>query len=450
MDLIGLLIIMYNIYKIIQRPVVVGFLMCFTNVAFAQSDNAINTFTPYSFYGVGDLAKPGMAHNFAMGGIGTGVRSSQMINFLNPAALSAHDSLAFMFDFGAEIQNYYSSYYSNDGQGHHSAANNFNIHHIALAFPVHRRVVIGVGLLPYSNVGYRVRRTDNVPENIVNMGNVYYDYRGEGGINQVSLLVGAGLGKRLSIGGQMQYYFGSIDRYSNIIFASNSTYSNLYSGTSLKVGNFGFTVGSQYAQPLNKDLMLTIGATYQFATQIGKNQLNFAYMQTSTFADTIQWTTTTNNLLSVPMVISGGVSLRKRDHWMAGIDYVYQRWNKTADYENASAFQHFEITPGYLVRAGFEWIPSKTDFRHYFNRCTYRFGLNYEQTYMQFNGNQLKNIGATAGISIPINRWNNNLNLSAEVGKRGTTDDGLIREIYVKIAVSFSIYDIWFVKPKIE
>ena len=134
---------------------------------------------------------------------------------------------------------------------------------------------------------------------------------------------------------------------------------------------------------------------------------------------------------------------------MFALDYVFQDW-RNSGFENQSPTKTFKVTPSHLVRTGFEWIPSRMDFRNYFKRCSYRIGLSYENTYMQFSGHNINNISATMGLGFPINRWNNSVNFSAEVGRRGTTRDDLIRETYVKFSFSFSVYDIWFIKPKIE
>ncbi|MDR0295713.1 MAG: hypothetical protein LBH91_05955, partial [Prevotellaceae bacterium] len=164
--------------------IVLGLLLFTATAAFAQNDDAINTFTPYSFYGVGDLMRPGTPYNRAMGGIGTAMRTSRQINFLNPAALTAHDSLAFMIDFGFESQNYYSAYYAdnhNDKKLHKTASNSVNVHHVVMSFPISRKLVVGVGLFPYSNVGYKMQSTETRPDIIAEMGNIYYEYQGEGG-----------------------------------------------------------------------------------------------------------------------------------------------------------------------------------------------------------------------------------------------------------------------------
>ena len=445
---------MYIIYKsFLKSTIVLGFLLFTAVTALAQNDDAISTFTPYSFYGVGDLMRPGTPYNRAMGGIGTGVRTSRQINFLNPAALTAHDSLSFMIDFGFESQNYYSAYYpENDKDNlHNTASNSFNVHHIVMSFPIAQQFMVGVGLFPYSNVGYKMQRTETRPEIIAEMGNIYYNYQGEGGINQVALSLGWAINNRISVGAQGQYYFGAIDRYSTVSFTTNPYYSSLVSGTSLKVGNFGASLGAQYTQPLRKDLHLTIGATYQFSTPMGSRYLDFAYAYTGTLTDTLRNKEYKSAPISVPQTISFGASIRKDDVWLAGLDYVYQNWNDNV-LTNVSAGNkhHFSVTPSHLFRAGVEWTPRRYDFRSYLNRCTYRAGFNYEKTYMNFDGHQINDIGAAIGFGFPINRWNTSVNVAAEVGQRGTTQFGLIRETYVKFSVSFSLYDIWFFKQQID
>ncbi|MDR0668060.1 MAG: hypothetical protein LBF90_05525, partial [Prevotellaceae bacterium] len=183
--------------------VVAGVLLL--NMAGAQNDDAVNTFTPYSLYGVGDLASPGFSFQRAMGGIGVGLRTNRTINYINPASLSVQDTLSFMFDFGGEMQNYYLS-----TTNHTTASNSFNMHHIAMSFPVWNKTVLAVSVMPYSNVGYKITEKETAPAIIDKTGGVSYTNRGEGGLNQVMMSVGTSLRRfisnpflqRFSVGGQ--------------------------------------------------------------------------------------------------------------------------------------------------------------------------------------------------------------------------------------------------------
>ncbi|MFR0765191.1 MAG: hypothetical protein ACLSHL_15435 [Alistipes communis] len=69
--------------------------------AMAQT-SSINAFSPYSMYGIGELQTPGVVAQRSMGGVGLGMRSSVMVNPLNPAAYSLTPRQGFLFDFGVE------------------------------------------------------------------------------------------------------------------------------------------------------------------------------------------------------------------------------------------------------------------------------------------------------------------------------------------------------------
>ena len=67
--------------------------------AISAHGQAAGTYTPYSIYGVGDLSQPGTAYNKSMGGVGVALRNTSFINVMNPASVTARDSLSFMTDF---------------------------------------------------------------------------------------------------------------------------------------------------------------------------------------------------------------------------------------------------------------------------------------------------------------------------------------------------------------
>ena len=68
-------------------------------------DGTYGAYSPYSIYGIGDLSKQGTAFNKGMGGVGVAMRNRRFINYLNPAAVTARDSLSFMADFGLAQSN---------------------------------------------------------------------------------------------------------------------------------------------------------------------------------------------------------------------------------------------------------------------------------------------------------------------------------------------------------
>ena len=164
------------------------------NVLHAQN-GAYNGFTPYSMYGVGDLQTPGSAYNKSMGGVGIASRNNRFMNLMNPAAVTARDSLSFMADFGVMAN---TQLFKSDGVS--SANNLFNISNLAISFPVYKSSAMYVGISPYSNVGYSFSAPETDQAIIGRTGNITYTSSGEGSIYQVFLGGGATFWKKFSVG----------------------------------------------------------------------------------------------------------------------------------------------------------------------------------------------------------------------------------------------------------
>ena len=92
----------------------------------------------------------------------------------------------------------------------------------------------------------------------------------------------------------------------------------------------------------------------------------------------------------------------------------------------------------------------QNDIRYYLRRCAYRAGVYFDKAYYKAGGHSVNTMGLTIGMTLPIFRLNNGLTLGLDLGQRGTTSDGLVRERYVTFSVGFNIHDIWFKKPQYE
>jgi hypothetical protein len=85
----------------------------------------------------------------------------------------------------------------------------------------------------------------------------------------------------------------------------------------------------------------------------------------------------------------------------------------------------------------------------------YRLGFIYEDTYLNINNVDIKRYAVTFGFGIPLphDRASSafyKVNFSAEVGKRGTLEGGLVQENYVNLHLGFTLNDRWFQRFKFE
>jgi long-subunit fatty acid transport protein len=395
--------------------------------------------SPYSRYGVGDLSANSNAWNFSMGGNSIGLRSPNHININNPASYTAFDSTSFVFEGGA-IFNYVTLKTNLQSTSRTYAS----LGYLTFGFPITKWWKTSLALLPFSNVGYNISADQILPS----VGRTVRIYTGSGGINRFMWGNGFKLTKNLSIGINASYLFGSMTREAASTFPDSVYYVNFRQDYNIAVSGFYFDYGVQYTAKLKKDLKLTAGAVFATSTKVNAKTDYFAttYFSsngTDTPKDTIQSEPGVRGTITIPLMFGLGLSFEKPDKWLIGADYRWQNWkNYQALGTNDS------LVNSYQISLGAEIVPDYNNFTSYFKRVRYRMGLKYNSTYLQLQGKHLNEYSVSIGLGLPLRGMKTAINLSAELGTRGTTQSNLINETYFNFVLGFSIYERWFLKRK--
>ncbi len=416
--------------------------LLFSQSAIAQDVDALGAYTPYSLYGIGELANSSSATNRSMGGIGIGVRDKNFLNILNVASITQRDTLSFMLNIGVVNKNSFLK-----DAGHSSGFNTFNINNLAMSFPIKNKFAMMVGLTPFSSMGYKFKSREAESSLTARYGDIEYKKYGEGDINQIFFGVALPIFKNLSVGVEGIYYFGTLNYHSDVYYNSAASIRTLLTGWKRKASGWSAEAGIQYSQPLHKDYVLTFGATYRMRSTIKGSLMRYAYAKGDAITDTISQSRMSNHVV-IPNKFAVGVTLRKTDKWMFGVDYELQDWSNTKFMNTVGV--SFVPQAAQSIRAGIEYTPNKYDVRYYLKRITYRAGFHYEQSYVKLNGSSINGFGVTFGMEFPISRYNTTLNFSIDAGQRGRTKGYLIRERYINITVGLNLHDIWFIKRKYE
>lgn len=416
------------------------------SVCVSAQDGTYGAYSPYSVYGIGDISKEGTAYNKSKGGTGIATRNRKFINYLNPAAVTARDSLSFMADFGL-VQNNTVFKQGDLKSGH----NTFNIYDFVLSFPIYRSSAFMVGITPYSDVGYDFSSIETDTDIIGNTGNISYDSYGNGSVYQAFFGAGVTLWKKLSLGAEAIYYFGNLDKITKMDYTDQS-YRSLNSGSELTVRGMTGKFGLQYEQELGGEVSMTIGATYRMGTNMKGYSTNFRYATQSSVTDSLRHTVDTlgargmrfGDEIGVGIAVSGG------EKWSAEFNYLRSDWRKSG-FDSAPGFavsggSVFSSTVSQSFRAGFEIVPNRNDMRSYLKTCSYRVGAYYDQAYYKLDGNNVNSIGITFGMTLPVFQWHNGITLGVDLGQRSSNRNNMIRERYATFFIGFNIHDLWFRK----
>lgn len=421
---------------------IIGALLLSTLTGISVAQN--NTNSPYTRYGFGQLSDQSFGKNKAMGGVAYGLRDGSQINASNPASYTAIDSLTFLLDGGLSLQNMNIS----DGTTK-SNVKNSSIDYLAMQFRLSKRLAMSAGFLPFSNVGYNFGTNNKVvdPNNPNNNVNTHYNSSGDGGLHQVYLGAGFIPFKNLSVGANVSYLFGSIDRALSATFPDDANITPYSEISNLRVRDYKLDLGLQYTQYFNKKHALTLGLVFSPGHSLNTDA---TLIRTTSVSDTTQL----SNGFDLPQSFGTGLAYTYNNRLTVGFDYTLQKWG------DANFFGEKSLCNRSKYSIGAEYIPNPTK-RNYFNRIKYRVGAYYSDPYIKVADgvdsnnrtiwtNGAKEYGVSAGFGLPIFNSKSLLSISAQYIKVEARTKNMIDENYLKLSIGITFNERWFAKWKVE
>jgi hypothetical protein len=379
--------------------------------------------SPYSIFGLGSIEENSMGANKAMGGTGIAFSSKHSINFLNPASYDGIDSLVTIYELGCYAQ-YSSSKSSNKSQVLFDA----NIKYLAMGFRIAPRIATSFGITSYSKIGYNI----NVSSPIEGSPSLYNKtFSGEGGVNQLYLGNSVKITNNFVLGINAVYLFGTVS-HSETSDAFGYSFKNL-----TYLSNININYGLNY-QIVNNRWKYTIGLIYNNGkTLTTKNE---TALKIDNETETIKSRSST---FKIPKDYGIGLSVSK-DYFRLGIDYEMKKW-KDVDFANPL----LKTRNSNRLSLGVEF-PSPGINRGTNRMMYYRFGAEYNGSYLIIDNIPINYRSVSFGTGIPVKGVLSVINLSLELGQNGTKKGGLFKENFCTLHIDVSLKDYWFVKRKYD
>ncbi len=413
----------------------------------AGAQNTNNS--PYSEYGIGDLNPQYYAAQAGMGGIGVSNANGFNINNINPALLARNNKFT-AFEFGVYGK---SQKLSSEGKTQNSVSG--TLQYISLAFPVTSQKsdtsnlhwTTGLALSPYSNVYYKVVRPYYDP----GVGLITYPANGTGGLTKIDFNNGFKLNKNWYLGLKISYIFGDVTKEGTASLANGGYPVTLIDRTNQH--GFDFKFGSAYRKKLKEKLYFNAGLTYELSSKLNSTKLRYSQINISNPPQSDTLRSTDQGITKLPSQLQFGISIDDPYHWTIGADFSYVA-GANADFSYISssintgtAIDKLTYSNGYSFTIGGEYTPNIFSY-NLISRMTYRAGVNYSITPITINNNQITDMSASVGTSLPIGRGNTLVNLALSMGKRGSS--AYVQENYFRVNLGITINDQWFKRRKID
>ncbi|MCF6366432.1 MAG: hypothetical protein L3J35_09560 [Bacteroidales bacterium] len=404
-----------------------------------EAAGQVNTSSPYSRYGIGEIANQSLGRSIGMGGISYGLRLPFEININNPASYTAIPQNIFLFQVGIKSQR-------TDYATENSKITNydFGLSSLNAAFKANKYWGVSFGLTPVSNVGYNIQTQDSVTLDDYT-SKFENHYIGNGGISQVYF--GNSLKyKSLSVGFNASYYFGTLSKRIESLMTDVNYISSLLDVEDVKIKDFRFKYGIQYSDSLFKKYNFTIGGFFENKTDLKAEIFKYSNRTLTiggitSISDTILNDTISSGQIGLPMSYGAGFTFISKQ-FIIGFDYAVSQWEDILMFgENQTG-----LTNSSKFSFGVEYTNDYTS-KQYFKTINYRLGGYYRNSNLFINNTQIKDLGINFGIGIPT-KIGTKVNIAFGVGQRGTTENNLIKETYYNINLNFNMSDRWFVRRK--
>lgn len=427
-----------KIFRIFITMMILGF----SSSIFAQ----LRINSPYSSFGLGDLSTNSGGYYSSMGNMKYSLLSDHHINDANAASYIGIDSGSFLFDVG-----FRGSFVNTMTANASSTSNYANLDYIKMAFPVTGWWRSSLGLMPYSTTGYQATSSQNIDS----IGDVFYSYLGDGGTNKVYFGNAFKINNNISVGFNASYIFGGINSTRSDSFPDINYGYDYKIINSNHISGLYMDFGVQYRKTFTRKNSALEGKTFSFGATISPQQKltyntsSFAYTFSSTNAnieyvkDTVKNANGTEGKITMPLFVGTGVSFGKKDKWLVGVDGSYAMWE---NYKLGTISD--SLTNSLSLNVGGEY---------YIKNLALRMGARYDQGNINIKGNAISDLGISFGVGIPLRKYKksrtssiSSLDIGIEVGQRGTTDAGLIKQQYMKVYMSLGIQNTWFQKIKYQ
>jgi hypothetical protein len=458
--------------------------------------------SPYSAFGFGDLWGATQVVQASAGGIGLAVADPFSLAPANPASYTSLQHA--VFEAGLAVRG--SRYESTDMA---STGRSSKLMGITIGVPFGRgRWGMGMGLTPASSVSYRL--TERMA---VEGGEAEFVYAGSGGLNKAFFGLGRVLWQRrdstasvgrLTLGANLEYLFGNVETSRKAYYPATSGYYNSSATSALVIRSPSATAGLQYTddllslkraqarmrarkerlqakdrsaeqQWLNRgldpkdrrpiripkgtgealrfrvglaaELPAALGAKHTVLVnsfRLGSNGVEFPL-------DTVQSIDGAQGSVRLPVGIGVGLTVHN-DHWSVTAEHRTRDWSRT-EFDVEGFTTRSQLVRGSVYALGASYRPAGMEAGNLLTGSIYRMGLRYADDYVTVKGTAIQQIGMSFGISLPV-AFRSRINLGTELGQRGTTENGLLRERYANLFIGVSITpernEPWFRKRRIE
>ena len=336
---------------------------------------------------------------------------------------------------------------------------------LRLGFPIRAgRLGLGLSYIPYSRVQYEVFNEGRIDLDDDPTTTTPYrvQYEGGGGLQTVSLGLGARLSPALQVGAAVDVRFGTIERRTRTRYPDNlSEFVEVLSTNDTQLAGATGTLGAAFSTPrlLGEGDDFRLAASLTLPTKLWGDRTRVVGFGLD--RDTLS---TADVEATLPLTGRLGASYRPAPGVLVALDGLYEPWSSfeaSFDLPGYSVFSTREqpttaLRDRYRLGGGVEIVPVVGRRAGYFARTAYRLGGYAERSLVSSYGTGINTYALTGGVSLPALVPTARFDIGGEIGVRGVdglSADGrasLVRDLFFKATATINFGERWFVRRQFD
>jgi hypothetical protein len=399
---------------------------------------AQGNFSPYSQMGIGDLEDGFYNRTTGMANTGIAYRSNRFLINNNPASFSGLTDQYFTVETG--IRGSLINYYGTPVDPSNNQSADITFRKLVLGMKLSKHWGSSIGLVPFSTQNYEFNVPYYIQGSSDEIANHYY--QGHGSVNKVYWANAYEFFHHVSVGVDFGYLFGQLNQKD--ILQNPGNFATLTSTTnSVDLNNLYMTYGLQLYGKLGKKWDYSVGGTFSNKSDLFASTNRLVRGSDSSV---LQQEQLQQNYITLPNAFGVGIALSHNSKYTFLADYKYQGWSGVSN----NTYPGKDYTLGNVNRGsvGFEISRKKTFYNSKVELSYFQSGLYYGETYLQINGQQIKDMGATVGFGVNSLKSNLAYAVIFQYGIKGTQKNGLIEQRYANVTFLINYGALWFTRGK--
>ncbi len=400
---------------------------------------AQGNFSPYSQLGIGDIEDDFYNRTSGLSNTGIAYRSNRFLINNNPASFSALTNQYFSMETG--LRGSFIDYSGTPVDPSSTQSGDITFRRLVMGIKASKNWGTSIGLVPFSTQNYEFNVPYFLQGSSTEIAN--HSYQGHGSVNKAYWANSYEFFHHLSIGVDAGYLFGQLNQKD--VLQNYSTGGTLTSTTNtINLNNLYMTYGMQLYGKLGKKWEYSLGGIYSNGAKLLAETNRVVLNSDSSVLASEELA---DDYLHLPQAYGAGLSVTYKQKYTFLADYKYQDWNSVSK-DNNYPGKDYSLGSSYRASVGFEISRKKNFYNSLIELSYFQSGLYYGNSYLQINGQQIRDMGATIGFGVNAMKSPLAYSIVLQYGIKGTTSNNLIRENYTNITFNINYGAIWFTKGR--